>query len=386
MTFNNCDIRFPSQVYWGAGSINNLSSIVAQTKVCNIVLLTDAVMIGSGVVDPIIAALKQTGKALIINSTLATEPSYGDFKALCKQLQEAQIDCIVGVGGGSVMDQAKLLAVAITNPQFVDYIKDTSYIVNPPVKMVAIPTTSGTGAEATANAILFFPEEELKVGIVHPSLIPSYVILDPNMLQCLPKRLVASTGIDALCHALESLISKKNNCLCELYALRSIDYISKYLKCMYDDIADEEARSGMLLASFYAGICLTTSSTVGVHALSYPLGGKYHIPHGLANAILLPFVMEYNHSACATIFGSLAKHIGITNDSNDSQAFVQWLFDLTEYLDIPRDLTTLGVGADQLPFLAQQALKVERLIHQNPRTMTVEDIEAIYSRVLVQHV
>ena len=381
MNFKPCDIRLPSKVYWGTGSITALRDIVSYTRTTHIALFTDAVLRAAGTVDGVIDILTGTGLPLLIRDNLATEPSYPEFRALCEDLLSQDIDIIIAVGGGSVMDQAKLAAAAMRNPAFLDNIKDTSLLLQQPVPMVAVPTTAGTGAEASANAILFFPEEELKVGIVHEKLLPPFVVLDPVLTSKMPPSLTASTGVDALCHALESLISKKSNGMCELYARESLRLIARYLKRAYDNGADEEARCGMLLAAFYAGVCLATSSTVAVHALSYPLGGKYHIPHGVANAILLPFVMEYNLPACREMFALVADDIGLPGDDR-AQALVAWLYSLTEDLAIPRDLTRYGIRKEEVPSLAQQALKVQRLLSQNPRQMTAEDIEAVYKRLL----
>lgn len=381
MNFKPCDIRLPSKVYWGAGSIKALQDIVSYTRATHIALFTDAVLRAAGTVDGVIDVLTGTGLPLLIRDNLATEPSYPEFRALCEDLLSQDIDIIIAVGGGSVMDQAKLAAAAMRNPAFLDNIKDTTLLVQQPVPMVAVPTTAGTGAEASANAILFFPEEELKVGIVHEKLLPPFVVLDPVLTSKMPPSLTASTGVDALCHALESLISKKSNGMCELYARESLRLIARYLKRAYDNGADEEARCGMLLAAFYAGVCLATSSTVAVHALSYPLGGKYHIPHGVANAILLPFVMEYNLPACREMFALVADDIGLPGDDR-AQALVEWLYSLTEDLAIPRDLTRYGIRKEEAPALAQQALKVQRLLSQNPREMSAEDIEAVYERLL----
>lgn len=381
MNFKPCDIRFPSKVYWGAGSIKALRDIVSYTRATHIALFTDAVLRAAGTVDGVIENLTGTGLPLLIRDNLATEPSYPEFKTLCEDLLSQDIDIIIAVGGGSVMDQAKLTAAAMRNPAFLENVKDTSLLINQPVPIVAVPTTAGTGAEASANAILFFPEEELKVGIVHEKLLPPFVVLDPVLTQKMPPSLTASTGVDALCHALESLISKKSNGMCELYARESLRLIAQYLKRAYDNGADEEARCGMLLAAFYAGVCLATSSTVAVHALSYPLGGKYHIPHGVANAILLPFVMEYNLPACQETFALVADDIGLSGDDR-AKALVEWLYSLTEDLAIPRDLTRYGIQAEDAPALAEQALKVQRLLSQNPREMAANDIEAVYRRLL----
>ena len=379
--FKPCDISLPGKVYWGRGSIKALQDIISHTRATHIALFTDAVLRAAGTVDGVIDILTDTGLPLLIRDNLATEPSYPEFKALCETLMSQDIDIIIAVGGGSVMDQAKLTAAAIRNPAFLENIKDTSLLIHQPAPVVAVPTTAGTGAEASANAILFFPDEELKVGIVHEKLLPPFVVLDPVLTSKMPPSLTASTGVDALCHALESLISKKSNGMCELYARESLRLIARYLKRAYENGADEEARCGMLLAAFYAGVCLATSSTVAVHALSYPLGGKYHIPHGVANAILLPFVMEYNLPACRNMFALIADDISLPGDDR-AQALVEWLYTLTEDLAIPRDLTRYGIRKEDAPSLAEQALKVQRLLSQNPREMSAGDIEAVYTRLL----
>ncbi len=385
MSIKNCSILLPGTIYFGSESINYLKDIITQEKATNVAILSDETLKKIGITDLIYNVVKDEDIKINEIYNLATESTYNEFYNVYKQVANLQPDLVIAVGGGSVIDQAKLVAAALSNDYFADDIHNTSLLQNESVATVLMPTTAGTGAEATANAILSFPEQELKIGIVHPNLMAKYVILDPNLLSKLPKAVVAATGIDTFCHAMESYISKKSNVFSKFFATKSIELVGKSLKSMYDDINNEQARADMLLASLYGGICLTSSTTVGVHALSYPLGGKYHIPHSIANAILLPHVMQFNLPACISSFSAFYKILNPKhaneNDETNAQLFVDYLYDLNEYLCIPKSLTEFGIHKDEIGFIAKQALKVERLITQNPREMEYDDVEKIYSKL-----
>ncbi|HJH07597.1 MAG TPA: iron-containing alcohol dehydrogenase, partial [Fusobacterium ulcerans] len=271
------NMNIPSNVYGGFGSIEHIETILNKEKVSNVIVFTDKGVRGSSFFSAIIEKVENTKVNYNIIDDLATEPSYHDVEKVMEELDKYKSDFIIAVGGGSVMDIAKLCSI----------LKDASYLVkdllkNPSqgskqIKSLMIPTTCGTGSEATCNSIVAVPEEGLKVGIVNNSLIPDYVILDPTMIEKLPKKLIASTGVDALAHCVECLTSKKANPFSDLYALAGGELIFNNIRKAYLNPDDMEAKTNMLMGAFYGGIAITSSGTTAVHALSYPLGGKYHI-------------------------------------------------------------------------------------------------------------
>lgn len=381
-----CNIKFPKKVFSGAESVKELAGIVKDKNAKNVCFVTDKGVFSLGIADKAIQVLKEAGANVVVMNEVPTEPSVYDVADFYEKLKDKSIDLIVAMGGGSVMDMSKLTAAILPNPDFAEDIRKTENIVKDPVPTVAIPTTSGTGAEATANAIFLFPEEDLKVGIVDERLIPDYVILDVTLTTGLPPKLTASTGVDALCHAMEAYISILSNPFCEMLAQKAIQLICRSIEVAFKDGSNLKAREDMQLGSFYAGLCLTTSSTVAVHALSYPLGGKYHIPHGVSNAILLPYVMEMNLECCREEYTKLAPFMveGIENIPKEQwpEAVVSYLYRLMSNLEIPDSLLGFGVKPEDLDYLTDNAVKVERLLLKNPKKLTKDEIKSIYEKLL----
>ena len=248
-----------------------------------------------------------------------------------------------------------------------------------------IPTTAGTGAEATPNAIVAVPEQALKVGIVNDEMIPDYVILDADLIRQLPRPIAASTGIDALAHALECFTGKKATPFSDLFAMKALELIFHNIEAACNCPGAASAKENMLLASFYGGVAITASGTTAVHALSYPLGGKYHIPHGVSNAILLAPVMRFNQSACqarlAEVYDRCMAYAPISQ-AEKSGAVLSWLEDIVRRLDIPSDLRGFGVTPEDLEDLVAAGMTVTRLLDNNVRTMTAQDARSIYQQIL----
>lgn len=342
--------------------------------------MTDKNIAATEAMKSIVETVRRAGVKSIIVDNVPPEPEVKEVGQIYLQAKEFSPEIIVAVGGGSVLDTAKFLSAMLTNPSYAKDITDTSTFTVSPVPVVMLPTSAGTGAEATQNAIIFVEEKRLKVGVVHTSFIPSHVLLDPELTITMPPSVTASTGIDAFCHAIECLISKKGNPFSQAFALRAIHLISKYLPRACRDGADLEAREQMLLASFYAGICINTASTVAVHALSYPLGGAYRIPHGVANAMLLIPVMRFNADAVIPELALAADAMGLDvgTEQEAKVAALKAMEGLVREVKIPVDLTAYGVHESEIGVLADAALEVRRLLDQNPKAMTRDDIIDIY--------
>lgn len=379
-------ISFPGRVYAGAGSSERLGDILEETGSRRVCVLTDPGISQSGVLDKILSVLEQWEAVCEVIDDVPAEPDVEALRRICLRASGNSPRLFIGVGGGSVMDVTKVAAAANTNPDYLENIRDVGRLKEKGTAAVMIPTTAGTGAEVTPNAIFYFPEEEMKEGLVSDRFLPDYCILDPTLTISLPPSLTASTGIDALCHGVEAYLSKLNNPVCEMLALEAVSLITGNLERCYLNGGDLEARERMQLGAFYAGLCLCTSSTVAVHALSYPLGGRYRIPHGVANAMLLPYVMEANLECCREKFARLAK-ITIADwenrkEENLPELFVEYLAGLTCRLGIPSRLSDFHVGREELESLVNGALTVQRLLSRNPRVLSAQDIRSIYNRLL----
>lgn len=293
-------LRMPGAVFGGEDSLDKLTNLVEDSA--KVAVFTDKGIEATGLAALVTAKIEQAGKEYVVFDELPAEPSYQQAQAVIDAFKASGADFIVAVGGGSVMDIAKLASLLKTNEYGVKELLDAPLRAHKCVPTLMIPTTAGTGAEATPNAIVAVPEKEVKIGIVNPEMIADYVILDPIMIKKLPRKIAASTGVDALCHAIECWTSNKANAFSDMYAMWALDLILNNIEKACDDPEAVQAKINMQTASFYAGVAITASGTTAVHALSYPMGGKYHVAHGVANAILLVPVMRFNESVCREKF------------------------------------------------------------------------------------
>jgi alcohol dehydrogenase class IV len=371
----------------GAGSLAQLAPLAAEYKARHVLIVSDKGVAAAGLVEPARAALARAGFAVTVIDDTPPEPEVKDVDAVMAAARAAgAVDLVVGIGGGSAMDVAKIAAVLLAHPVSLRDLLNKAPIPSRGVPTVMVPTTAGTGSEATPNSIILVPEDELKIGIVSPLLMPDAVILDPLLTLTLPAHVTAATGMDALTHAIECYCSKKGNAFSDLYGLEAIRLIARSLRRAHADGRDVRARADMLLGAFYGGVCIATSSTTAVHALAYPLGGKYRIPHGLSNAILLPHVMEFNHAGSEARFAAMAAAMGLAVDGLSAGAagerFIGALYALNADLGIRSTLRDKGVADGDLDGLVEGAAKVTRLLDNNPRPMSKTDMRAIYQRLM----
>lgn len=349
--------------------------------------ITQPVMEANGVAGRVVAALEQKDIQVLIVRDVEPEPSIENVESVYReQIAPFAPDAVLSIGGGSVLDAAKLFAVRLTNAQPLREWLGIDLIASPGVPLILVPTTAGTGSEVTPNAIVTLPDEALKVGIVSRHLLPQLVILDATLTLDLPKPITAATGMDAFIHALESYISTKANPVSDMYAMESMRLIGANLLEAYDNGQSLKAREAMLLGSMYGGLALTAAGTAAVHALAYPLGGMFNVTHGVANSMLLPHVMQFNLDAIEARLANVAHALAIAHhDDSDAQAAEKLLARIREWtaaLAIPQDLRRFGVSEDHLDALAVAASKVKRLLGNNPKPLSLDDIKAIYRRLL----
>ncbi len=379
-------IRIPSSVIAGVGSIAEIEQILVKEKVGKVLLFTDKIVQQNGLLDETLAILEKLNVKSEIFSDLKPEPSYQDVDALINDVNKAMGDIIVAIGGGSVMDAAKLCSILKGSEYTVKDLLSDPLLATKKMKTIMVPTTCGTGSEATLNAIVAIPEEQSKKGIVNAEMIPDFVILDANMVLNLPKSIVAATGVDALAHAVECFTSKKATPLSDTYALASAKLIFENIETAFADGSNVEAKNSMLLGAFYGGVAITGSGTTAVHALSYPLGGKYHIPHGVSNAILFGHVMEFNKEACKDKLALLCDAIYPEHSQKTTLEKADYIilriFDIIKNTEIPTNLDEFGVSKDDLEFLVEAGSQQQRLLVNNMKELTLEDIRNIYLKVI----
>jgi alcohol dehydrogenase len=370
----------------GPNSIETIGEIPREYGVRKVLLITDQGVWNSGVIDRPKLILESAGIHVDVINDTPPEPEAGQVQEIFDRALGYGDGMVIGIGGGSVMDTAKLLSVMLTNELTVAGLLAKAKIGRRGLPTVLAPTTAGTGSEVTPNAIVLVPEEELKVGIVDAKLLPECVILDPAMTLGLPPAVTASTGMDALTHAIECYTSKKANPFSDMYALAAIRFLARNIRTAYRDGQNLDARHEMLLGAMFAGICIATSSTTAVHALAYPLGGKYRIAHGLSNAVLLPHVMRFNLDAVPGRFRDIAEAMELDlaglSAGQAAEKMVENLEALIADLKLDAGLKERGITERDVDHMVEAASRVTRLLDNNPKPMTKSDMRAIYRRLL----
>jgi 4-hydroxythreonine-4-phosphate dehydrogenase len=307
------------------------------------------------------------------------EPTVDYFNTMLARAKTVRPDCVIGIGGGSVLDTAKLVAALWNSEQNIRAVFGKNLLQGRECGLICIPTTSGTGSEVSPNAILLDESDAEKKGVISPFLVPDSCYIDPELQLGLPLKITAETAMDALSHCIEAYTNKFSHPVTDIYALTGIKLITGNLAKACQNGSDLDARSALALGSMYGGMCLGPVNTAAVHALSYGLGGKYHVSHGLANAILLPEVMRFNLDACPEKYEAIARAIGV----NTAEEGIEKIQALSIACGIPQKLTEIGVLASDIACLADLAMKVTRLLVNNPKEVKREDAIEIYSRLIL---
>ncbi len=380
------EIKMPSYLYGGEGCIEKVNDILKKENTKKVIVFTDKGIRQTGLSDILENILKECSVDYKVFDDLKPEPAYTDVEKVINEVESYEGDIIIAIGGGSVMDSAKLCSILKGASYSIRDLLNGTTDVKKQIKSIMIPTTCGTGSEATCNAIVAIPEEQSKKGIVNDCMIPDYVILDAQMIKNLPKSIVSATGVDALAHAVECYTSKKATPFSDVYAMESAKLIFKNIREAYKNPDNMEAKTNMMLGAFYGGVSITGSGTTAVHALSYPLGGKYHIAHGVSNAILFAHVMEFNKDACkerlAKMCDVIFPELIEKTVSEKADYIIEQISDIVTVTDIPTDLSKWGVSIDDLDFLVDAGSKQQRLLVNNMKELSLEDIKNIYMKVL----
>ncbi|MDR3220054.1 MAG: iron-containing alcohol dehydrogenase [Dysgonamonadaceae bacterium] len=307
------------------------------------------------------------------------EPTVDYFNTMLATAKTVRPDCVIGIGGGSVLDTAKLLAALWNSEQNIREVFGKNLLQSRKCGLICIPTTSGTGSEVSPNAILLDESDAEKKGVISPFLVPDSCYIDPELQVGLPPKITAETAMDALSHCIEAYTNKFSHPVTDAYALAGIKLITGNLEKACQNGFDLDARSALALGSMYGGMCLGPVNTAAVHALSYGLGGKYHVPHGLANAILLPEVMRFNLDTCPDKYREIASAVGAKTASEG----IEKIEALAAACGIPQKLSSIGIAQSEVENLADLAMKVTRLLVNNPKEVKREDAIEIYNKLLL---
>ena len=370
----------PQKIVFGTGCIETFTEDYKKLGLQRLMVLTAPPILP--LIEEPLASLKAAGASIEIFQNILAEPTVNDFKKILEVARQFKADSVVGIGGGSVLDVTKLVAAFINSDQQVEDCFGTGFIKAKGLWFACLPTTAGTGSEVSPNAILLDERDHLKKGIVSSYLIADAAYVDPKLTWTVPSKVTADTGMDALTHCIEAYTNKFAHPSVDIYALQGIRLIAANLEKAVKDGKDVEAREALAFGSLYGGLCLGPVNTAAVHALSYPLGGEFHIPHGLSNAILLPSVMKFNMPANVKRHAEVAIALGCEpgkNDEETAQRGVDFIYRLAAAVGIPDKLTALGIPQTSVPGMAKAAMQVQRLLKNNPREVTEQDALDIYN-------
>jgi alcohol dehydrogenase class IV len=334
--------------------------------------------------QPLKVELAKRGCTVTIYSDIHQEPTIADFERTRVSALDVKADTIVGLGGGSAMDVAKLVAAFLHSPQPLHEAFGVGKLLQRAAPLVCLPTTSGTGSEVSPIAILLDEKDELKKGVVSEHLVPDAAFVDPLLTLSMPAAVTASTGMDALTHCIESYANRVAHPLVDTWALEGIRLIGTHLARAVEKSDDLESRTALAQASLYGGLCLGPVNTAAVHALAYPLGGEFHVAHGVSNAVLLPHVLEFNLPAAPARYADIAVALGVERRQQDdlqvARQGVQKVAELARRCGIPAHLADFGIPETAIERMARAAMTVTRLLERNVRTVTEQDCRDIYRK------
>lgn len=371
--------------YFGPGAREVLPKEIARLGLHKAFVATDKDLIKFGVADKVLDVLRRADIPYEVFSEIKPNPTVSNVKAGVKAFADSGADFILAIGGGSSMDTAKAIGIITNNPEFADVVSlegvaDTHH---KSVPVIALPTTAGTAAEVTINYVITDEKNEKKMVCVDPNDIPAIAIVDAELMYTLPRGLTAATGMDALTHAIEGLITKGAWEMSDMFEIKAIEMINRYLPTAVNEPSNAEARNGMAVAQYIAGMAFSNVGLGAVHGMAHPLGAIFDIPHGVANALLLPIVMEFNMPAAIEKYGEIAKAMGVYKQGmtpdEAAQAAVDAVRELAVRVGIPQHLAELGIKEEDLPRLAEAAM-ADVCTPGNPRDVTYDDILALYKK------
>lgn len=374
------------RIVMGPGSVKTIGAEVKAKGAKRVLIVTDKGVIGAGLLKSIEESFKAAKIKYDIFDKVEPDPRYEIVADCVKMAENARAQMLVGIGGGSPMDITKTAAIMLTNKGPIGAYFGINLIPKPGLPTILIPTTAGTGSEVTPIAILSDEGEKLKKGIVSPYLFPAIGILDPELTIGLPPQVTAATGMDALIHAIEAYTSINASTITDMYCIKAIELLYKNIRIAFAKGDNLDARTAMMEGALLAGIAFANAGVTAVHAFAYPIGAEFHIPHGIANTLMLPHVIRFNVLGNLEKFAQLAKPFGLPTEGLDNLAIVDKVVAaidrLADDIRVPRHLADFGVKEKDIPMLADGVMKVTRLLANNPRTLTLDDAKRIYKAAL----
>lgn len=373
------ELHQPRKLVFGPGCVTQCSEDLTGQGLRNIFLITSPATTDLAI--PLIASLRQKNVSVICYCRIDKEPTIESFAEALMASRSAKPDAVIGIGGGSALDVAKLVAALTYSSQDIRDVFGIGLLTGRNTPLICLPTTSGTGSEVSPNAILLDEEEQLKKGVISQHLVPDATYIDPQLTITMPKMVTAGTGIDALTHCIEAYTNRFAHPMVDIYALEGVRSASKHLPMAIEHPENLEAREAMSLASLYGGLCLGPVNTAAVHALSYPLGSEFHVPHGISNAVLLPHVSRFNLGSAPKRYAEVAIALGAepagtpTETAERGIERMQWLLGAC---GVPSRLRDLDIAEEAIPKMAESTMKITRLLKNNPRELTYQDAEQIY--------
>lgn len=376
---NIVTLQQPPRIVFGNGCAPQAAEFLAGRGAKRLLLVTSKSVRKQ--IDPLVAAIESACGAVVEAGFIPPEPTVAFFEEALADARAAEVDAVIAIGGGSVIDVAKLLAALVHGKQEVSETFGIGLLASRGLPIVCLPTTAGTGAEVSPNAILLDESSELKKGVVSPHLVADAAFVDPLLTLSVPPDVTAATGLDALTHCIEGFANQFAHPIVDQYALQGMRLISQNLAKAVRDGNDADARAALALGSLYGGLCLGPVNTAAVHALAYPLGGRFRIAHGVSNALLLPHVLRFNFSAAPARHAEIAEALGVPRGASDletAEAGVEFLSNLSRECGVPQKLSELAIPREAIPEMAASAMQVQRLLKNNLRLVTEADAVAIY--------
>jgi len=371
-------------IIFGSGKLDELANLCTKNKICNPLLVSDLGIKAQGYVNLVDSLLKKHNIELSIYDEVKADPPEKNIFDAVNIFKKNNCDAVIGLGGGSSMDVAKAVSYFAANEIDIKNCYGVGKLKSKRKTLIQIPTTAGTGSEVT-NIAIFTLESEQKMGIVDPLLYSDFVILDANLTLNLPSNITAYSGIDAMVHAIEAYTTKiKKNPISDSLAKQALYLLGKNIKIVHKEPNNLKAREGMLLGSALAGMAFTNAPCAGVHALAYPVGALFKVPHGLSNSLVLPEVIKFNSSQADHLYIELADLCfpELKNKKVEINDFISAIYKLIEDLKIPKKLSQVGISHNDIPKLAEDAMKQERLLINNPVKIEYENAIKIYEATL----
>lgn len=379
-------LRTTPRIVMGPGAIGQIGQEVLRLKVEKVLFVTDKGVIDAGLIKLAQEALEKSEIKHAIFDGVEPDPRYEIVGDCLDMLRSEKAGLVIGFGGGSPIDIAKAAAIMATNEGPIAEYFGIDLIPKPGLPTIMVPTTAGTGSEVTPIAILSDEAEKLKKGIVSPYLFPSVALLDPELTLGLPPNITASTGMDALIHAIEAYTSVNATGITDILAFRAMQLLYDNIRTAYANGNNLMARSAMLEGSLLAGMAFANAGVTAVHAFAYPIGAEFHIPHGVANTLMLPHVMRFNLLGNLPKFAEISQAFGLSieglDDLTAAEMAVEAIERLAEDLRVPKQLAEFGITDKDVHGLAEGVMKVTRLLANNPRVINLEDAEEVYRAAL----